>query len=154
VVFAAILQSVGALTPGQRLHLLATFRPEPLFAVMAGRGFGHAAQTLPGGDWEVLFTPKTAAPDATSHATTSALSAPNVFGEAPAQSLDHRGLAPPEPMLRTLQALEQMAAGAILEVLVDRDPLILYSELKARGHAFQADKQADGSFRVLIQRGG
>jgi hypothetical protein len=36
---------------------------------------------------------------------------------------------------------------------VDREPLILYGELKTRGHAFRADKQDDACFRVLIQRG-
>lgn len=103
----------------------------------------------------MLFTPKDAAnAGGASTDETNASTTPQAFGEAPAQKLDNRGLQPPEPMLRTLQALEQMAAGAILEVLVDREPLILYSELKARGHGFEADRQADGGFRVLIRRGG
>ncbi len=133
--FGAIMQNVGALVPGQSLRLLATFRPVPLFAVMAGRGFTHTAQPLADGDWEVLFTPK-------------------AVDEAPAQTLDNRGLPPPEPMVRTLQALEGVPAGAVLEVFVDREPLILYSELRQRGHAFQADKQPDGGYRVLIRHSG
>ncbi len=55
--FSAIMQAVDALQPGQGLRLLATFKPVPLFGVMAQRGFGHAEQPIGGGDWEVTFTP-------------------------------------------------------------------------------------------------
>ena len=147
--FGAIMQNVRALVPGQSLRLLATIRPVPLFAVMAGRGFTHTAQPLADGDWEVLFTPKTAV--GADAALGGAISSQQAVDDAPAQTLDNRGLPPPEPMVRTLQALEGVPAGAILEVFVDREPLILYSELRQRGHAFQADKQPDGAYRVLIR---
>jgi hypothetical protein len=52
-----IMQAVEALVPGQGLRLLATFKPVPLFNVMAQRGFGHAEREIGGGDWEVIFTP-------------------------------------------------------------------------------------------------
>ena len=60
--FSQIMQAVEALTPGQGLRLLATFKPVPLFGVMAQRGFGHREREIGGGDWEVIFTP--AAPSA------------------------------------------------------------------------------------------
>lgn len=60
--FSQIMQAVEALTPGQGLRLLATFKPVPLFGVMAQRGFGHTERDIGGGDWEVIFTP--AAPSA------------------------------------------------------------------------------------------
>jgi uncharacterized protein (DUF2249 family) len=150
--FGAIMQNVSALAPGQALRLLATFRPMPLFAVMAARGFTHTTQALADGDWEVLFSPKaTIGPDA---APGDATSVPQAFDDTPAQTLDNRDLPPPEPMVRTLQALKDMPAGAILEVFVDREPLILYNELRQRGHSFQPDKQPDGSYRVLIRHSG
>ncbi len=147
--FGAIMQSIGALAPGQELRLLATFRPAPLFAVLAERGFTHTELSLPNGDWEVLFTPTAgtgAAQDTAKHAS------PSDFGDAPAQSLDNRFLPPPEPMIRTLQALEGVRPGTALEALFDREPLILYGELRQRGHTFQAEKRSDGSYRVLICR--
>lgn len=55
--FSAIMQAVDGLAPGQGLKLLATFKPVPLFAVMAQRGFGHSEREIGGGDWEVTFTP-------------------------------------------------------------------------------------------------
>jgi len=55
--FSQIMQAVEALAPGQGLRLLATFKPVPLFTVMAQRGFGHTEREIGGGDWEVIFTP-------------------------------------------------------------------------------------------------
>ena len=55
--FSEIMQAVQALVPGQGLRLLATFKPVPLFTVMAQRGFGHTEREIGGGDWEVIFTP-------------------------------------------------------------------------------------------------
>jgi uncharacterized protein (DUF2249 family) len=55
--FSAIMQAVDGLAPGQGLKLLATFKPAPLFAVMAQRGFGHSEREIGGGDWEIIFTP-------------------------------------------------------------------------------------------------
>lgn len=57
--FSKIMEAVNALSPGQGLRLLATFKPVPLFGVMAQRGFGHTEQEIGDGDWEVIFTPST-----------------------------------------------------------------------------------------------
>ncbi len=59
--FSHIMQAVEGLSPGQGLRLLATFKPVPLFGVMAQRGFGHTEREIGGGDWEVIFTPARAA---------------------------------------------------------------------------------------------
>lgn len=58
--FSHIMQAVDALSPGQGLRLLATFKPVPLFGVMAQRGFGHTEREIGGGDWEVVFAPASA----------------------------------------------------------------------------------------------
>ena len=44
--FGAIMGAVGKLAKGQRLRLYATFKPEPLFQVMASRGFANEASPL------------------------------------------------------------------------------------------------------------
>lgn len=59
--FSQIMQAVEGLSPSQGLRLLATFKPVPLFGVMAQRGFGHTEREIGGGDWEVVFTPAHAA---------------------------------------------------------------------------------------------
>ena len=59
--FSDIMKAVADLGPGQGLKLLAIFKPVPLFAVMAGKGFSHSEREIGGGDWEVVFTPAGAA---------------------------------------------------------------------------------------------
>ena len=55
--FGAIMGAVNRLAKGQRLRLYATFKPEPLFHVMASQGFSHEASPLEDGEWVVVFTP-------------------------------------------------------------------------------------------------
>ena len=55
--FSVIMAALDRLEPGQGLRLFATFKPIPLFGVMADRGFEHSEIALDGGEWEVLFTP-------------------------------------------------------------------------------------------------
>jgi uncharacterized protein (DUF2249 family) len=148
--FGAIMQSVAALAPGQGLRLLATFEPVPLFTVLGSRGFTHQAQSLGDGDWEVLFMPQTT--EGGDRVEDGDAPVQQGFDEPPLQSLDNRFLPPPEPMLRTLQALEHLPVGKILEMFVDREPLLLYTELRQRRYDFVADKQGDDSYRVRIRR--
>jgi tRNA 2-thiouridine synthesizing protein A len=63
--------------------------------------------------------------------------------------LDNRGLQPPEPMVRVLQALEENPREC-LEVLNDRPPLFLYPILEERGYRWETEEQADGSVRIRI----
>ena len=71
----------------------------------------------------------------------------------PTQRLDLRGLDPPEPMRLALEAVEALAAGAAVELLTDREPLLLHRELGLRRHAFDYESCAEG-FRTTVHRGG
>ena len=62
--FSVIMAALERLEPGQGLRLYATFKPVPLFAVMAKKGFAHFEQPLAGGEWEVLFAPAETKPRA------------------------------------------------------------------------------------------
>jgi uncharacterized protein (DUF2249 family) len=53
-----------------------------------------------------------------------------------AVTLDNRGLQPPEPMVRILEALQALPDGDKLEVMMDREPVLLYPELERRGFAW------------------
>ncbi|MDA8192684.1 MAG: DUF2249 domain-containing protein [Thermaerobacter sp.] len=55
--FGEIMAFVQALEPGQAFELLATFRPDPLFKVMEGKGYANRSEELADGSWSVLFTP-------------------------------------------------------------------------------------------------
>ena len=48
--------------------------------------------------------------------------------------LDNRGLEPPQPMMRTLAALETLAEDAVLTIINDRRPMFLYEQLEELGY--------------------
>lgn len=147
-----ILQAVKELGPGQALRLLATFEPLPLYAVLGSKGFGHSATKLGEGDWEVTFTPEAAAVRQSGSAKASS-DASAAGWPKPSTYLDNRGLEPPAPLVRILDALERLGAGEVLEALNERDPVFLYPELQARGAAIHTDK-VSGGVRILIRRAG
>lgn len=148
--FQAIIQAVQALQPGQPLRLLATFRPVPLFQVMAGRGFDHIDREIDGGDWEVLFMPKSAASEAD---VSDDADEPAAWPE-PERYLDLADLDPPEPMVRVLAATEKMEPGEVLFALLSREPVFLFPELKKRGHQWAGNLSEDGAaYRLLVRIG-
>ncbi|MGH7001469.1 MAG: DUF2249 domain-containing protein [Stellaceae bacterium] len=65
------------------------------------------------------------------------------------QRLDLRGLDPPEPMRRALEAIEALNPGAALDVVTDREPLLLHRELGRRHHLYVSNVQADGCHTVV-----
>lgn len=55
--FSLIMRAVSQLSERDSLLLLAPFEPEPLYEVMALRGFDYTATPRANGDWEILFSP-------------------------------------------------------------------------------------------------
>jgi len=147
--FQAIMAAVASLTPGEGLRLLVTFRPVPLFGVMDGRGFDHAVIEREDGDFEVRFTPKQDGVAISAGATS-----PDRWAD-PSVEIDLTELAPPEPMVRILGALEGMAEGEVLFALLSREPLFLFPELTKRGHQWAGNFDETGDvFRIMIRSGG
>lgn len=167
--FAEIMKAVAGLTSGQSLKLLATFRPVPLFAVMARNGFDHTEREISDGDWEVVFSPRDDTAAATKLPENAPASPPARARQSPTdtkpgeaddsqwpaacQTLDNRGLEPPEPMVRTLEVVEGMAVGEVLEIWNDRDPQFLYPELAERGHLAHREARGAEGYRILIRKG-
>jgi uncharacterized protein (DUF2249 family) len=77
-----------------------------------------------------------------------------IHGAGPARILDVRGLEPPEPLVRVLEAVEQLQPGERLEILHHRRPLILYPQLDARGFIHETDEPEPGLVRIVIHRAG
>jgi uncharacterized protein (DUF2249 family) len=65
--------------------------------------------------------------------------------------LDLRTLPPPEPMERVLDALDVLAAGAELRVLLAREPHPLYGVLARMGYRWRTEWRDDGC-HVAIAR--
>ena len=65
--------------------------------------------------------------------------------------VDARGLLPPEPMVRILEAAAELAQGCELHACTDRRPMHLFPQLEARGFRAECTEQPDGSFLTLIR---
>lgn len=59
--------------------------------------------------------------------------------------LDARGLEPPQPMVRILETLATLPAGAVLRARTDRRPLHLLAHLADRGWQCESTEETDGS---------
>jgi TusA-related sulfurtransferase len=65
--------------------------------------------------------------------------------------IDARGLEPPEPMERVMQALALLRPGQGIRFLLHREPFPLYPLLVERGFRHETQMQADGSYVILIR---
>lgn len=65
--------------------------------------------------------------------------------------VDARGLLPPEPMVRILEAVSGLDADGELHARTDRRPMHLFPQLEARGFKAECTDQPDGSFLTLIR---
>lgn len=145
--FPQIMAAVAGLRLGEVLHLRTIFEPAPLFAVLAKRGFDHETRSDAPDDWSTWFwrssTPAVQPPIAPSK---------DVPIDVRTIQLDVRGLEPPEPMVRTLAALETLPHGHMLVQVNVRVPQLLLPVLGERGFAFDIDESPADHVLVKIWR--
>ena len=145
--FSVIMAALARLEPGQGVRLYATFKPTPLFGVMADKGFTHSEKELDGGEWEVIFTPTGIAPAASPPPSQVS----DVWPD-PVVRLDIRDLDPPEPMVRILGAAEKLHPGETLSAQLRREPVFLFPQLEKRGFRWLGGFTPDGSTYELTVR--
>lgn len=68
------------------------------------------------------------------------------------KEIDARGLEPPEPLVRILDALASLPAGATLRARTDREPCHLFGEAEQRGFRHDCKEQPDGSWITVLAR--
>jgi len=147
------MQAVASLAPGQDLVLIAPFEPAPLYGVLEQQGFQHITETTPEGDFRVSFSRGLGKPAAKRKGV--AQKAPSPAGDGiPVLDVDARGLEPPEPMVKILEAVASLPQGAQLRARTDRRPMHLYAQLEQRGFVGDSQEQPDGSFLTVIKRSG
>jgi uncharacterized protein (DUF2249 family) len=71
---------------------------------------------------------------------------------APVIELDVRGLEPPQPLMKILEAVATLPAGATLRAHTRWRPALLYAQLEQRGFTGESEEQPDGSYLTLIRR--
>ncbi len=68
------------------------------------------------------------------------------------QVIDGREMVPPEPLELTLQALDELAAGDELLLLLYCQPHPLFGILRREGYAWSDTLQADGTREIRIRK--
>ncbi|HEX7128151.1 MAG TPA: DUF2249 domain-containing protein [Thermodesulfobacteriota bacterium] len=147
--FSRIMAAVAGLPAGHVLRLRAIFEPVPLYRVLGRQGFDHWTERRAEDDWVVWFvrgTETVAAPQPARAAE------PAVEGDPAVVVLDVRGLEPPEPMTRTLEALERLPEHASLLQINERVPRFLLPRLAERGFAWEILHESADEVRVMIRR--
>lgn len=177
--FQRIMHARQALADDGVLRLRAIFEPRPLYQVLGREGFRHWTEQLADDDWRVWFyrdgagSAKQAesARDELDVDGPAARTGPGCGcgpGEAPRRpsgcgnpgpapdlhTLDVRGLEPPEPMVRTLEALAELPPGETLVQLNDRVPRFLLPELEARGFAWTVLDDDGSPVRTAVRHAG
>ena len=66
--------------------------------------------------------------------------------------IDGRGLEPPEPMTLTLEALDTLAEGDELLLLLYCQPQPLFNILSRNGYAWSDELRADGTREIRIHK--
>ena len=66
--------------------------------------------------------------------------------------VDVRGLEPPEPLERVLEALTGLQAGRTLRMLIGREPHPLYGILEDSGFQYETQLNSLGYYEILIRR--
>lgn len=134
--FQLIMKTVNGLADTDVFQLHATFRPDPLIRVLGKQGFQHAV-IQEGDDHFIVQFYREAA-------------------DRPYFHLDNRGLEPPQPLVRTLEFLDNREAcqnGSLgLEIWNERVPALLLPELEERGFQYDIVDEGDGTVRVKIYR--
>ena len=151
--FSKIMQAVGGLKADEDLLLVAPFEPAPLFSVLGQQGFFHRATPKGEGEWEVLFSRDPAVASAAQPAVAKATSAKaKSCAGTPVMDVDARGLEPPQPLVKILEALATLPVGAQLRAYTDRRPMHLYAQLEERGFVGETEEREDGSFVTYVSR--
>jgi uncharacterized protein (DUF2249 family) len=163
--FNRIMAAKAALPANGVLKLRAIFEPTPLYAVFGKQGFKHWTECLAADDWVVWFYRPEGA-DASDDAAGAAMEEEGCGGcaghaaiapaadpdvEADVVVLDVRGLEPPEPMVRTLAALDALPRGHTLVQINSREPRHLLPQLRERGFQYEVREQASDLVRVFIR---
>ena len=144
--FSRIMQAQAVVAPGGVLRVRAIFEPVPLYHVLGKQGFTHWTERLADDDWRIWFLRGSAPGEAGAGPIGTTRPEENMV------VLDVRGLEPPEPMVRTLEALEQLPRGKALLQINARVPQMLLPLLAERGFAYKLVSETPNEVRGLIRR--
>ncbi|WP_336764473.1 DUF2249 domain-containing protein [Paenibacillus sp. USHLN196] len=178
--FQLIMDTVKGLQHEDVFVLHAPFKPTPLLGILKLKGYSSTSERRSSDHWVTTFVHKknktgakalsamvlsglevNSEPDSDEesasckgHPEEQAVAIANIeTPQAPKVILDNRGLEPPQPMMRTLAALERCKPGEIVLIHNDRVPVFLIEELNNLDCTYTVEDQADGTSKVRIEKG-
>ncbi|MFC9709830.1 DUF2249 domain-containing protein [Paenibacillus sp. NPDC056933] len=178
--FQLIMDTVKGLRPEDVFVLHAPFKPTPLLGILKLKGYSNSSERKSSDHWVTTFVHKknktgakalsamvlsgsdaNTKPDSEEesaschgHPEEHAVANQNIEAQqSPKVILDNRGLEPPQPMMRTLAALERCKPGEVVLIHNDRVPVFLIEELNNLGCPYMIEDQADGTAKVRIEKG-
>lgn len=146
--FSRIMAAQSGIPPGGVLRLRATFEPVPLYTALGHQGFSHWTERFAEDDWRVWFYRGEITEEPEIASVASDADAPDTDSIV---LLDVRGLQPPEPMQRTLEALAQLGPNASLVQVNSRVPQLLIPHLNERGYEYVLISEAPNEVRGMIR---
>jgi uncharacterized protein (DUF2249 family) len=156
--FTSIMTTATRVPVGKILSLRNTFEPVPLYGVLGNKGFRHWAVQYAQDDWEIYFYRAGPQPQTSSAGPAPSVERPDTESSeawtAPTAtiSIDVSELVPPEPMIKILEALEEMESGSSLLVNHVRRPMHLYPRLDELGYSHETHEVGPGHIQVLIRK--
>jgi len=153
--FSAIAAAMRQAAPGEVVRLRSTFEPVPLYTVLRQRGFAHFSQQIGEDDWDVLLynAGRTRMPEVSTPAPPSSADLDADWSAPDATiTIDVSELVPPEPLVRIMEALEQLPSGGRLLVHHVRRPVHLYPQLDQSGYRHQTRELGPGKVELLIEK--
>jgi uncharacterized protein (DUF2249 family) len=151
--FRAIMRVASNVPAGAAFRLVASFEPLPLYDVLARQGFTPRSHEIGDGAWEVIFTRAAELAHHVPAFEDSAGSDDDWPAEVTAEvTIDVRELVPPEPMIKILEALEELRPGERLLVHHVRRPIHLYDRLDEMGYRHQTRDLGPAKVEVLIEK--
>jgi uncharacterized protein (DUF2249 family) len=151
--FSVIMASAARVPAGKAMRLHTSFEPVPLYDVLGGRGFEHETHQFGPDDWETVFRRGDGASSNSSSTAGSPVASPSLTSAEPhVVRLDVSDLAPPEPMVRILEAAAKLGPEQMLCVEHHRRPVYLYPQLDAQGFLHETRELGPGQVEILIRR--
>jgi len=149
--FLDIMVNIKKLNEDEVLLIINSFEPSPLYSVLGNKGFDHI--TKKDGDvFKIYFFKKSG------KLTKETGTKPNDENSSEQSDfenvieIDVRGLEPPEPMIKVLEALSNVDEKTLLLVHHHREPMMLYPKLEERGYTAVTHKVEENYFKVLISK--
>lgn len=160
--FQLIMDTVKTLEKDDIFVLHAPFKPTPLLGVLKMKGLVSKSEQIAKDHWIITFVSKknkhwlnqpSSEPEKSMNTEEFSECQGAVTQEEPnIIELDNRGLEPPQPMMRTLAALDRSQPNDEVIIHNDRVPVFLIEELNSLGYPFTIEEQPDGSAKVRIRK--